>query len=834
MISTEAVETNVEDRAIEWKLRKSVSIHMVGNDHSAVRDLSTRTYFQVGNQEACLLELLQRGSTYEQAKEVFQNRFAEELKQNDFEDFIELLAIKNLLIDPKHYGKSTPKKEGTESEIFDDEDEEVGKAGSHGNILFYRVPLVNPNRFLNWFVRSFPFFWQPWFVPATTVIMLFSLGIILSSADQLVDGFRAAVRWETIVVGIVAVVTATAIHELGHGATCKRYGGEVVEAGFLLMYFMPCLYINVSDAWIIREKWKRLSITAAGGYCDLLLWALGAIVWRITEQDTIVNYIALIVLTTCGTRSLMNFNPLLRLDGYYLLSDLMDYPNLYRHSRGYWIGTLNWLFWGASKPVAPRRATFAFCYGMMMWTFGLWFLIVIGSKILNYARLEFGLFGTISVGCFMVYGIRRVFRGLIGLEFLKMFTKRRIRFLGIIALVVAASAGSFWLPLEYASLGHFEVRPARDVDLCSPMHSFIATVFVQDGQTVESGDQIVELYAPELTSQIAAKEAELSQSRANLAKLEAGPRQEEIAILENRVRQLSDWSELGKKELVSSETALSFQLRSIEEQSKQVKLQIELAETVLVKTQDLFSKGAVAGSQLVVEKSQLAVLKSQLAGTESEYAHRKEEGVRAATAELARREQDLTSIESQLKLLKLGYRIEEIEMEKARYAKLDEEYSYLKQQRDQLMVRSTAAGVVSAPRLREKVGQFVPRGNPICRIEQLGSPTVELFVPEDEAIAVHPGQSVRLKARALPFDTIVGVVERISPATARSQEASGLANAQSAGNRPSLVVHCRIDSSETRLRSGMTGFGRVACGVRSLGNMIVTGFYRYIRTEFWW
>lgn len=838
MPQVETTSTISSEGVMEWKLRQSVSIHELRTNHFAVRDLATRTYFQVGGQEALLLQLLLKGCTFEQAKLEFQHKFSEVLTVNDFEDFIELLAAKNLLVDPRQFAKSPRKNTSEDSSIFDDEeeDEDFGprKTGRKGNILFYRVPIVNPNRFLGWFVKTFPFFWSSWFISGATALMILSLGIVIGNASQLFAGLQAAARWETVLIGMVVVLISTAIHEIGHGATCKRFGGEVMEAGFLLMFFMPCLYVNVSDAWIIREKWKRLAITAAGGYCDLLLWAIGVIVWRITQQDTTVNYLSFLLLTACGARSLLNFNPLIRLDGYYLVCDILGYPNLYRQSRGYWIGTLNWLLWGASKPKPPARPKFTLMYGMMMWFFGLWFLAVVGWQLLYLAKIEIGVFGVISVGCFLMYGIGRVFRGFLGRELIQMLTKRFVRFLVMTAVVAAIVVGSFFIPLEHASVGNFEVRPSRDVDLCSPLHSFIASVYVQDGQHVEVDEKIVELYAPELASAIIAKEAEMAQSRANLAKLEAGPRKEEISILEDRVKQLTEWYKLGERELSSAQIALEYQLQSLSEKTKQVSLQIALAEKVLAKSQELFKRGAVTGSQIVVEESQLAVLRSLFAENELEYSNRKEEGVRASTAELARRQQELTSLESQLKVLKLGYRIEEIEAERSRTAKLDEEHRFLVQQRKQLVVRSTTAGVISAPRLREKVGQFVPLGSPICRIEQFGSPKVELFIPEDEAVAVKPGQSVRLKARALPFETIMAVVERISPATTQPKETNQAIANQAPPSRPSLVVHCHIESTEDRLRSGMTGFGRVDCGKRSAGYIVATTIYKYIRTEFWW
>ncbi len=96
------------------------------------------------------------------------------------------------------------------------------------------------------------------------------------------------------------------------------------------MFFMPCFYCNVSDAWLFREKSKRLWVTFAGGYFELFVWALAVFVWRLTVPESMVNYLAFVVLASCGIQSFFNFNPLIKLDGYYLLSDGMELPNLHQ------------------------------------------------------------------------------------------------------------------------------------------------------------------------------------------------------------------------------------------------------------------------------------------------------------------------------------------------------------------------------------------------------------------------------------------------------------------------------------------------------------------------
>src|SRR5947208_84558 len=102
--------------------------------------------------------------------------------------------------------------------------------------------------------------------------------------------------------------------------------------GFAMIFLMPAFYCNVSDAWLFPERSKRLWVGFAGPYFELFLWSLAVFAWRVTEPETWINFVALSVMATSGAKTLLNFNPLIKLDGYYLLSDYLELPNLRRRS----------------------------------------------------------------------------------------------------------------------------------------------------------------------------------------------------------------------------------------------------------------------------------------------------------------------------------------------------------------------------------------------------------------------------------------------------------------------------------------------------------------------
>ena len=441
------------------------------------------------------------------------------------------------------------------------------------------------------------------------------------------------------------------------------------------------------------------------------------------------------------------------------------------------------------------------------------------------------LIGFVFGGLLLTYTLRRVFRGFLGIEFLKMIRSRYLRTTVWIVGTSAVFTSLYFIPTPHYTVGDFEVRPGERIDVPVPLNSFISRVLVEDGSLVSEGQALVELQAPDLVSHLETKEAELKESQANLARLKIGPRAEEVADQESRVNRMKAWCELGRLEVETTSTTLNHQLKALEHRVSQTQTQLTYAQSAFVQSQRLNKLGALADVQLQREKTQLDVLKDRLGEVKSEQSGRATEGIRIAIAELSRREQELADAEGKLTLLKLGSRPEDITAEEARRERLIEELEFLKNQRSRLLVVAPTDGYVSAPRLRESVGRFNTQGILLCQIERPGVPRVEIFVAEDDAMSVATGQPVYFKARALPFETFLGSVERISPAAAQPKD---FVASQQPANRQTVVVHCRVDCAEGKLKSGMTGFGRVDRGWSTVGKVLLTKASRYVRTEFWW
>ena len=180
------------------------------------------------------------------------------------------------------------------------------------------------------------------------------------------------------------------LHEFGHGLACKRFGGECHEMGVMLLVLTPCLYCNVSDAWMVPSKWRRAAIGAAGMYFELVLAAVCTFLWWLSEPG-LLNHLCLNVMFVSSVSTLLfNANPLMRFDGYYILADLLEIPSLRQKSAAVIQRKLGaWLLGLRERPdpFLPARRRWMFAVYCMVSSIYMW-LVTLSIFWFFYRVLE--------------------------------------------------------------------------------------------------------------------------------------------------------------------------------------------------------------------------------------------------------------------------------------------------------------------------------------------------------------------------------------------------------------------------------------------------------------
>ncbi|PYP81484.1 MAG: hypothetical protein DMD35_01885 [Gemmatimonadetes bacterium] len=317
--------------------------------------------------------------------------------------------------------------------------------------------------------------------------------------DEFKSALASTYSLHTITVANVVVLWVTGaavilIHELGHGYACKYFGGEVRELGFMLIYFQPAFYCNVSDAWSFPERRARLWVTAAGGWIQLVVASVAAIVWWAAAPNTLVANVAVAAMLVGGASTILtNANPLLPLDGYFALTDWMEIPNLrlraVAHFR-WWLQHYLLRLEVPEPPATSRERRVFLIYGAASMVYTTLLLGFVAVLVVGWSRQAFGVFGGIITSLVLAVLLRgRIMGGVRGVVLAvraRRDAMRRMRRPMRIAAVLATLVLLF-VPWTLTSPGAFVVGPVAAHVVSSAERGVIAQIFVREGTRVDAG-----------------------------------------------------------------------------------------------------------------------------------------------------------------------------------------------------------------------------------------------------------------------------------------------------------------------------------------------------------
>jgi putative peptide zinc metalloprotease protein len=336
-MQTETLATDLERRKkVRLRLRGDLSVtpqKYEGRTYYVVKDPVSLRYYRFKEQEHYLLRMMDGRHTLDDAQKEFELRFRpDRLTLEDLEQFGQQLLTAGLVQnEAPQAGKL----------LFERRGKRIRQEWLQTltNILYIKIPVFDPERLLGRMVPRLRFIF-------TAAFGLFSLAVVLAAVllvlthfqtfRERLPSYRDFFSFKMIIYLWAALGAVKVIHEFGHGLSCKAFGGEVHEMGFLLLCLSPAMYCNVSDAWTLPSKWKRIIISFAGIYVELMIAALATFVWWNTPPQSFINYLCLSLIVVCSISTVVfNGNPLMRYDGYYVLADWLEIPNLRDRSNRY-------------------------------------------------------------------------------------------------------------------------------------------------------------------------------------------------------------------------------------------------------------------------------------------------------------------------------------------------------------------------------------------------------------------------------------------------------------------------------------------------------------------
>jgi putative peptide zinc metalloprotease protein len=383
-----------------------------------------------------------------------------------------------------------------------------------GELLRMRWSFGDPDTML---ARTLPY--VDWMFGRTFVlasIAVFALyGALLGARwDEFSAALASTYSLQTISLTSIVVLWVTAavvilIHELGHAYACKHFGGEVRELGVMLLYFQPAFYCNVSDAWSFPERRARLWVTAAGGWIQLVVASLAAIVWWAATPNTLIADVAVAAMLVGGATTLLtNANPLLPLDGYFALTDWMEIPNLrlraFAHFR-WWLQRHLLRIDVPEPPATARERRVFMIYGALATVYTTLVLALVAFLVIGWSRDLFGTIGGVLSAAALLYVLRTRIVGWGRSVVLAVRAHRdglrRLRQPAAIGAAVFALLLLF-VPWTLTSPGEFVVGPLAARVVTAGDDGVVAQTFVREGMRVEAGTPLVRLVNHELERRI--------------------------------------------------------------------------------------------------------------------------------------------------------------------------------------------------------------------------------------------------------------------------------------------------------------------------------------------
>ena len=293
------------------------------------------------------------------------------------------------------------------------------------------------------------------------------------------------------------------IHEFGHAAACARAGGSVRESGIVLVLLAPIAFVDVSSCWRLNSRWARIGISAAGMYVELLIAALALLAWSWWDGPQWDFWLHNLVLSAGLSTLVFNANVLMRFDGYYILADLIDVPNLYSQSSL----AIRQIMWGwatgdgnSGQSLTGWRKSFVITYGFAASCWRIMVcvtLAIAAATMFSGAGIVIAIFGVVIwVGNPLVRFVHLA-KGL--------WRRDQVKFVRAAALSTSMAVGIFacffWVPIPTAVNAPGMVQFAPDAMVRSLASGFIAEVHVQDGSVVQAGDLLFEVENQDLTNQ---------------------------------------------------------------------------------------------------------------------------------------------------------------------------------------------------------------------------------------------------------------------------------------------------------------------------------------------
>lgn len=382
------------------------------------------------------------------------------------------------------------------------------------SIMFFRIPLFDPDDFLRRTMLGARALISPFGALLWFLVMGYGLKVAMDHFDGLraqTDGVLAPTNLPLL---YLAMVLIKVIHEFGHSYACRRFGGEVHTMGIMFLIFTPVPFMDATASWNFRSRWKRIFVAAAGMIVELFVAAIAIVVWANTGAGALHSVAYNVVFIASVTTLLFNANPLLRFDGYYILCDLLDMPNLHGRATRQARHLVERYAFGcrhSKSPASSRRESAILLFFFVASNI---YKVFLFAGIILFVADRFLILGLVMlVLCAVSWLIRPIIKLINYLATSPVLARTRPRAVGVTTGALAVVLGLLWFvpfPQHFRAPGVVQSEDYREV--FSEGAGYIRELVELSGAQVEAGDPVLRLDDPELPWLILSAEAQLEQA----------------------------------------------------------------------------------------------------------------------------------------------------------------------------------------------------------------------------------------------------------------------------------------------------------------------------------
>ncbi len=385
--------------------------------------------------------------------------------------------------------------------------------------LFFFVPLVHPDRFLQTTLHVARPFFSSTFRKLLALVMLLGLYLVMRDWTAFAHTFERFFSFEGLLYFAFALIVSKCLHELGHAYTCKYYGLHVPTMGVAFLVMWPFLYTDTTESWKLASRRQRMAIGIAGMFTELSLAAFATLLWSFLSDGAARNAVFFLATASWVMTLAININPFMRWDGYYLLSDLLGVQNL--QPRAFALGRWRlreWLFGFKDPPPEAhgrRMRRILITYAYSTWIYRL--VLFLGIALLVY-HFFFKALGVILMAAELVWFIGRP----IYAE-LKEWRRRKTalkwnRNTIVSSLLVALAVLLLIVPWEHHITVPGVLKPSEHKTFYAPLPARLEDAHIVPGQIVSKGELLLTLRSLELDFRIQEANNQIRLFRTSLAR----------------------------------------------------------------------------------------------------------------------------------------------------------------------------------------------------------------------------------------------------------------------------------------------------------------------------